>query len=254
MPQESIFNTGGKGMRRRSLGSIMIMMMALSMFIIGKPVDVHAVAKNITVMDGGKPLANATVTIQFPDGSKQEKKTDKDGLLVIEDAPPGTYKIFDGTGKELMTFGVTSGVAGAVIVGLVGVTAIGVANGSQGSDSGVSGGGGGGVTNDFANNTSPLGYSTSAGSCGIGTTNLSTSGSTVTLSPFGTNGPVDFTNSPGSNTAQSVSNNLTIFGGPWHICSLLWLTNDSFQVACEEWLSGWPAGVMTASCTEILAR
>lgn len=67
--------------------------------------------------------------------------------------------------------------------------------------------------------------------CGIGPTNLSRSGSTVTLNPLGPAGSTPFT-ILNPTTARSVSNNLFILGALGHSCEIRNGTANSFLLFC----------------------
>ena len=82
--------------------------------------------------------------------------------------------------------------------------------------------------------------------CGIGSTQLSQSGSTVTLSPLGVNGATNFT-IVGAEQADSVSGNLTILGAPGHDCSIF----TSFLPAGQILLQCQRPG---AFCSELLTQ
>lgn len=82
--------------------------------------------------------------------------------------------------------------------------------------------------------------------CGIGSTQLSQSGSTVTLNPLGVNGATNFT-IVGGEQADSVSSNLTILSAPGHDCSIstFSLPPGEFFVVCQR-----PG----ASCAELFIQ
>ncbi|MDX8389095.1 MAG: Ig-like domain-containing protein [Mariprofundaceae bacterium] len=97
--------------------------------------------------------------------------------------------------------------------------------------------------NDFLPNVNQAGFPyLCSGTCnvtgvnGISSTNLSVSGNQVILSSFhnSINGsPAFINNVPGSNQADSQSNNLRIMGGPGASCSLSRFSNIEFDVSCQ---------------------
>jgi hypothetical protein len=55
---------------------------------------VHAVTQNVSVVaPNGQPVASATVTIVFPDGTQKEEDTDDKGILYFDFPNNGNYKI-----------------------------------------------------------------------------------------------------------------------------------------------------------------
>jgi hypothetical protein len=53
-----------------------------------------SVARSVAIVNtAGQPVANATVTIVFPDGSTQEEETDDDGILFFDFPSAGDYTI-----------------------------------------------------------------------------------------------------------------------------------------------------------------
>lgn len=125
---------------------------ALGLVLIASPL--LAVTKHISLVGAnGQPLANTTITIEFPDGTTKEEKTDDKGILVFDFPGKGTYRILGPNGELLQTVAVgaaaVSGTAIAIVGGALGAVAIAGNSGSDNSSSGSGSGGGTDVTGNW---------------------------------------------------------------------------------------------------------
>ena len=73
---------------------------------------------------------------------------------------------------------------------------------------------------------------TGGGGCGIKSTTLFVIGGSVSLNPFGVNGPTAF--SVSGTTAQSISSDLILFGNGGHSCRLVFISSSEFDLFCDD--------------------
>lgn len=76
------------------------------------------------------------------------------------------------------------------------------------------------------------GFYTGGGGCGINSTTLFVIGGSVSLNPFGVNGPTAFAVS--GTTAQSISSDLILFGNGGHSCKLVFISSSEFDLFCDD--------------------
>jgi hypothetical protein len=192
---------------RRCIATWIVLAMACA------AMNAQAVVQNVAVVTPeGQPVANATVTIVFPDGTQEEDDTDDKGILCFDFPNSGNYKIRYGAGPNYpageIAYVVTSSSVGEeggpnwVPIALTTLGVGGAIAGFAGSDDDdddddgpqtPGGGGNGGGSESSSFNCTPSqvanqdGHPT--GSLG-GTYNLTTDGSNATLQH--TSGNTDF--------------------------------------------------------------
>ena len=98
----------------------------------------NAVTKHLSMVgENGQPMASTTITITFPDGTKEEEDTDDKGILMYDFKKSGTYTLSDPAGNVLKTVAITgSGMSTTAMVTAGVLVAVGViALAAGGSDS-----------------------------------------------------------------------------------------------------------------------
>lgn len=112
----------------------------LSMFLMLLAPAANAVTKHLSMVgENGQPMARTTITITFPDGTKEKVNTDEKGILMFDFKKPGTYTLSDPAGNVLKTVAITgSGMSTTAMVttgALVAIGAIALIAGGSDSDS-----------------------------------------------------------------------------------------------------------------------
>lgn len=106
----------------------------LSMLLILLAPAANAVTKHLSMVgENGQPMASTTITITFPDGTKEEEDTDEKGILMFNFSKSGTYTLSDPSGNVLKTVSIAGSgmsttakiIAGAVVVGGIALLASG---------------------------------------------------------------------------------------------------------------------------------
>ena len=112
----------------------------LSMLLMLLAPAANAVTKHLSMVgENGQPMASTTITITFPDGTKEEEKTDDNGILMFDFKKSGTYTLSDPAGNVLKTIAITgTGMSTTAMVttgALVGIGFIALVAGGSDSDS-----------------------------------------------------------------------------------------------------------------------
>jgi len=110
----------------------------LSMLLMLLAPAANAVTKHLSMVgENGQPMTSTTITITFPDGTKEEEKTDDKGILMFDFKKSGTYTLSDPAGNVLKTVAITgSGMSTTAMITAGALVAVGVialaAGGSDG--------------------------------------------------------------------------------------------------------------------------
>lgn len=171
-----------------------------------------AIVHNVTLIsDTGEPVANATVTIVFPDGTQQQQQTNERGVLAFDFPSNGTYVIrYSGGQMSYEVTGAGTGLAnakwvGPAVIGTAFAAAV-VATQAQGNDGSPSSGSSGSVDGTYDCSFSQTSNADSHPTATLnGNYNVSSSGSSVSVTH--SNGTTNFS------ASGSLSGNSSTFSG-----------------------------------------
>ena len=138
---------------------LLALLTAISMALISSPL--LAVTKHISLVGAnGQPLANTTITIEFPDGTTKKEETDDKGILVFDFPGDGAYRLLGPNGELLQTVAVgAAAIAGSGTIALIGIVGAAALAANTGGDSSSSGAGSGGGSSTDVSGTWAIGFS-----------------------------------------------------------------------------------------------